>query len=95
MQGHAAANQVPVVASNRVGTETGERCSLTFYGSSFIAGPTGEMLTVAGRDDTAVLTAAFDLAAMRVERASWGLFRDRRPDLYRALLTLDGAIAGP
>lgn len=91
MQGHAAANMVPVVASNRIGVETGDSGAITFYGSSFIAGPAGEIVARAGRDDQAVLTATFDLDRMRTARAAWGLFRDRRPDLYRALLTLDGA----
>lgn len=90
MQGHAAANMVPVVASNRVGTETGETCALTFYGSSFIAGPTGELLTQAGREDRAVLTATFDLNALDRQRSAWGLFRDRRPDLYGPLCSFDG-----
>jgi N-carbamoylputrescine amidase len=90
MQGHAAANLMPVVASNRIGTEIGETCSLSFYGSSFIAGPTGEILQQAGREEEAVLTASFDLDALRRQRAAWGLFRDRRPELYGVLQRLDG-----
>lgn len=90
MQGHAAANLMPVVASNRIGTELGESCSLTFYGSSFIAGPTGEILEQAGREEEAVLTASFDLDELRRQRAAWGLFRDRRPELYGPLQRLDG-----
>jgi N-carbamoylputrescine amidase len=90
MQGHAAANLVPVVAANRIGREQGESCAVTFYGSSFIAGPTGELLVQAGRDEETVVLAAVDLAAIRARRVAWGLFRDRRPDLYRSLLTLDG-----
>lgn len=90
MQGHAGANLVPVVASNRIGREQGESCALTFYGSSFIAGPHGEKLAEAGREEEAVLTASFDLDAIRAMRTSWGLFRDRRPEVYGALLTLDG-----
>ena len=80
MQGHAAANLIPVVASNRIGTEE-SASKLTFYGSSFIADASG---------DQEVLTATFDLDALRSSRASWGLFRDRRTDLYRRLLSLDG-----
>jgi N-carbamoylputrescine amidase len=89
MQGHAAANVIPVVASNRIGTEE-SASNLTFYGSSFIADETGEKVAEAPMDEQAVLTATFDLDALRVSRASWGLFRDRRTDLYRRLLTLDG-----
>jgi N-carbamoylputrescine amidase len=90
MRGHAAANIVPVIASNRIGTETEGATSLTFYGSSFIASPTGELLTEASRTDPSVLTETFDLDAVRDLRLSWGVFRDRRPDLYGALSTLDG-----
>ena len=90
MQGHAAANVMPVVASNRIGEEAGSSCTTTFYGSSFIAGPTGELVARAGRDDEAVVTASFDLDRIRAMRAAWGIFRDRRPDLYGALLSLDG-----
>jgi N-carbamoylputrescine amidase len=89
MQGHAAANLIPVVASNRIGTEE-STSNLTFYGSSFITDATGEKIAEASTDQQAVLTATFDLDALRMSRASWGLFRDRRTDLYRALLTLDG-----
>jgi N-carbamoylputrescine amidase len=90
MQGHAGANLLPLVASNRVGHETGQSCAITFYGSSFIAGPHGEIVAQAGDSENAVLTARFDLGAMAIQRASWGIFRDRRPDLYGPLLTLDG-----
>jgi N-carbamoylputrescine amidase len=91
MQGHAGANVTPLVASNRIGTEAGVNgTSLTFYGSSFIAGPTGEKIAEAGRGEEAVLTATFDLDEIAHMRASWGVFRDRRPDLYSPLLTLDG-----
>jgi N-carbamoylputrescine amidase len=90
MQGHAAANVMPLVASNRIGEEAGEKYTMTFYGSSFIASPTGEMLAVADRASEAVLTASFDLQEVRRYRQSWGLFRDRRPDLYYPILSLDG-----
>ncbi|WP_342242153.1 N-carbamoylputrescine amidase [Inquilinus sp. OTU3971] len=90
MQGHAGANLIPLVASNRIGTEQGERFSQSFYGSSFIAGPTGELVAQAGRTEEEVLVARFDLDAIRAQRASWGLFRDRRPELYGAILTYDG-----
>jgi N-carbamoylputrescine amidase len=90
MQGHAAANVMPVVASNRVGTEKGEKYTMTFYGSSFIASPTGEKLAEADRGSESVLTASFDLDEVRRYRQAWGVFRDRRPDLYYPLLSLDG-----
>ena len=91
MQGHAAANIMPLVASNRIGTETGEKYRMTFYGSSFIAGPTGEKVVEADRSSETVLTASFDLDAVRRYRQAWGIFRDRRPDLYHPLLSLDGS----
>ncbi len=91
MQGHAAANMMPLVASNRIGREQGDNAAITFYGASFIAGPTGDKVAEADGESRAVLTASFDLDAIRAQRASWGLFRDRRPDLYGLLLTADGA----
>jgi N-carbamoylputrescine amidase len=90
MQGHAAANVMPVVASNRVGTEQGEKYTMTFYGSSFIASHTGEIVAQADRSSESVLTAAFDLDAVRRYRQAWGLFRDRRPELYHPIMSLDG-----
>lgn len=90
MQGHAGANLIPLVASNRIGREEGESCGITFYGSSFIAGPQGEIVAQADRVSETVLTARFDLDQIAAQRASWGVFRDRRPDLYGPLLTLDG-----
>lgn len=93
MQGHAAANLTPVIAANRIGREVGhggER-EITFYGSSFIADATGAKVAEAGRDEETVISATFDLDAVRQLRHSWGLFRDRRPDLYGPLLTLDGS----
>jgi N-carbamoylputrescine amidase len=87
IQGHAAANVMPVVTANRIGTEHGESCSITFYGSSFVAGPTGDIVVQAERDQEAIITARFDLDVIRVNRAEWGVFRDRRPDLYGPLLT--------
>lgn len=89
MQGHAACNMVPVVAANRIGRENGRSCSLDFYGRSFIAGPRGEIVAAADGAE-AVLTATFDFQALRRQRAGWGLFRDRRPELYTVMMTLDG-----
>jgi N-carbamoylputrescine amidase len=91
MQGHAAANMIPVIASNRIGAEKSDNGTLTFYGSSFIADATGEKLAEASRDEQAVLTASFDLDELRTQRASSGLFRDRRTDLYASLMSVDGA----
>jgi N-carbamoylputrescine amidase len=90
MQGHAGANMMPLLASNRIGHEAAENCELTFYGSSFIADGTGAKVAEANETDAGVITASFDLAALRAARASWGLFRDRRIDLYGGLLSLDG-----
>jgi N-carbamoylputrescine amidase len=89
MDGHAVCNTVPLAAANRVGTE-GE---LTFYGSSFIVDHRGRALAEADRTSTTTLVAELDLAAARADRAGWGLFRDRRPDLYGPLLTNDGQTA--
>ena len=90
MQGHAAANLMPVVASNRVGVETGASADITFYGTSFIADETGAIVAGAGEEDGTVITARFDFDALRARRVGWGVFRDRRPDLYVALSTFDG-----
>jgi N-carbamoylputrescine amidase len=91
MQGHAAANLTPLIASNRIGTEPGaNNTEMTFYGSSFIADHTGAKVQEADRSEQTVLVQTFDMDAIAHIRASWGVFRDRRPDLYGALLTLDG-----
>ena len=90
MQGHAAANVMPLVASNRIGTEQGEQNTMTFYGCSFIASHTGEKVAEADRVGETVLTATFDLEAVRRYRRAWGIFRDRRPELYYPILSLDG-----
>ncbi len=90
MQGHSAANIIPVIAANRVGTEAvtpdennNNQCSaLNFYGSSFITDETGNIIESADRESECVLTAEFDLDAIHDMRFSWGLFRDRRPELY-------------
>lgn len=90
MQGHAAANVVPVIAANRIGEEKvspakdndHQSSALIFYGSSFITDETGEVLEDAGRTDEKVILHAFDLDAVEEMRFSWGLFRDRRPEMY-------------
>jgi N-carbamoylputrescine amidase len=90
MQGHAGANVMPVLAANRVGTEQGERWTVTYYGSSFITDHTGAMLQMANRTEEAVLTTQFDFESIRRYRESWGVFRDRRPDLYGPIMSLAG-----
>ena len=90
MQGHSAANLVPVAAANRVGMERVEPCkenggqksSLLFYGSSFITDNCGAMQASMGREEEGFITAAFDLDQLMEDRPSWGLFRDRRPEMY-------------
>lgn len=94
MQGHAGCNLVPVVAANRIGLERvepseengGQASSLNFYGSSFIADNTGSLVAEAGRSEETVLTAEFDLDQCREDRLSWGVFRDRRPEMYGELV---------
>lgn len=91
MQGHAAANLMPLVASNRVGTEKGRNgTELTFYGSSFIANWQGQKVAESDRISEGFINSRFDLDEIAANRAAWGIFRDRRPDLYGTLTTLDG-----
>jgi N-carbamoylputrescine amidase len=77
---------VPVVAANRVGVEDGQ----SFYGSSFIADPRGDKVAELDRSQSGVVVHRFDLDAIARTRASWGFFRDRRPELYDVLGTADG-----
>jgi N-carbamoylputrescine amidase len=98
MQGHAAVNMTPVVAANRIGSETGlgsdvpehKALTNTFYGSSFITDHTGAKVAEANRTDETILVHTFDLDAIALERHAFGFFRDRRPEMYRMLLTSDG-----
>jgi N-carbamoylputrescine amidase len=94
-QGQAAANLMPLVASNRYGLERSvqnpDGLYIRFYGSSFIADPTGAKLAEAGEEGDAVLTATFDLNQTAELRDNWFVFRDRRPDLYGPIVSLDGA----
>ena len=93
MQGHAVANVIPVIAANRVGMEDVVPCdengkqssSLVFYGSSFIADETGEIIAEASRDEEVVISAEFDLDEVFENRLGWGIFRDRRPHCYKVL----------
>jgi N-carbamoylputrescine amidase len=93
-QGHAAANVMPLMASNRIGVERSTQNPdgnwLRFYGSSFIADHLGAKVAEAPEDQEAVVTATFDLAEIRAYRENWGIYRDRRPDLYGPVRTLDG-----
>lgn len=92
MQGHAATNIIPVIASNRVGIESMEDSSITFYGSSFITNHVGEKIAEADRSSETVLTAEFNIDEIDTYRSSWGIFRDRRPEMYKAIMTCDGCI---
>lgn len=87
MQGHAAANIMPVIASNRIGHEVQKDSEMTFYGSSFIADETGGLVAEVDRETESVITAEFDLDAVAQKRREWGVFRDRRPEMYGTLLT--------
>ena len=91
MQGHAAANLMPVVAANRIGTETisqnGNDSTMQFYGGSFITDGRGEIIQEASKDKEQILSTTFDLDQLAIERQQWGVFRDRRPSMYGTLLT--------
>ena len=91
MQGHAAANLMPVIASNRIGTETisqnGQDSTMQFYGGSFITDGRGDIIQEASADKNEVISTTFDLDQLAIERRQWGVFRDRRPSMYGALLT--------
>jgi N-carbamoylputrescine amidase len=83
MQGHAAANSIPIIASNRIGVEKNKKFSMTFYGSSFIADECGQKIKECSRDQQEFIIHEFDLDAVELYRSSWGFFRDRRTDLYK------------
>lgn len=93
MQGHSACNIVPVVAANRIGEEKvtpseangHQESSLVFYGSSFVTDATGEIVTHASRDKEEIVYGESDLDADADLRVSWGLFRDRRPEIYKSI----------
>lgn len=86
MQGHAAANTLPVIASNRIGTEVNDKFSMTFYGSSFITDGTGVKVKECSRDKEEYIVYELDLDSLQEHRSSWGFFRDRRTDLYKDIL---------
>ena len=79
----------PQIAADRVGREIGRESEITFYGGSFISDATGALIAHADQEET-ILYADFDLQALAAQRLEWGLFRDRRPELYTPILTLDG-----
>ena len=90
MRGHAAANIMPVIASNRIGKESSNDLSMEFYGSSFISNHLGELVSEADRESEKIITHTFDLDLIKQYRRDWGVYRDRRTDLYNEILTLDG-----
>jgi len=92
MLGHAAANMIPVLAANRVGVEVDEDSQITFYGSSFIAGPQGNKIAEANRTEEGILLAEFDLDQLERQRVEWGIIRDRRPDLYKIISSSDSEL---
>lgn len=94
MQGHSAANIIPVAAANRYGTEEvtpcdengGQKSALKFYGTSFLTDETGDVISKAGNDGEEILTAEYDFEMLRSKRLEWGVFRDRRPEMYGELV---------
>lgn len=85
MQGHSGANMVPVIASNRIGKESGKTCDISFYGSSFITDNFGAKAQEMDKTSQGVIVQEFDLDKLAKQRASWGLFRDRRPEHYKRI----------
>ena len=92
MQGHAAANIMPVVASNRIGSESVKGQVNGFYGKSFICDRSGKIIKEASKDKEEIILADIDTEEDHLFRRNWGLFRDRRTDLYKEILTLEGKI---
>ena len=91
MKGHAAANIMPVLAANRVGVEAMGKSSMKFYGSSFIADQHGDFVTEMNREEEGIRFAEFDLSEIAKERFGWGVYRDRRTDLYEDFLKHDAS----
>ncbi len=91
MIGHSASNQIPVIASNRIGTEKGIDIENYFYGRSFVTNHVGDKIAEGSRDKEEVLIGKINLSEAETLRDVWGVFRDRRPDLYKGLLNLDGS----
>ena len=91
MIGHSASNQIPVIASNRIGTEKGIDIENYFYGRSFVTNHVGDKIAEGSRDKEEVLIGKINLSDAETFRNVWGVFRDRRPELYKGLLNLDGS----
>ena len=91
MIGHSASNQIPVIASNRIGTEKGIDIENYFYGRSFVTNHVGDKIAEGSRDKEEVLIGKINLTEAETLRNVWGVFRDRRPELYKGLLNLDGS----
>ena len=91
MIGHSASNQIPVIASNRIGTEKGIDIENYFYGRSFVTNHVGDKIAEGSRDKEEVLIGKINLSEAETLRNVWGVFRDRRPELYKGLLNLDGS----
>jgi len=91
MIGHSASNQIPVIASNRIGTEKGIDIENYFYGRSFVTNHVGDKIAEGSRDKEEVLIGKLNLSEAETLRNVWGVFRDRRPELYKGLLNLDGS----
>lgn len=91
-QGHAGANLMPLIASNRIGREEQDGYDITFYGSSFIADQFGAKVEEMDETSEGVLVHSFDLDQLEHIRSAWGVFRDRRPNLYGSIKTLDGSL---
>ena len=91
MIGHSASNQIPVIASNRIGTEKGIDIENYFYGRSFVTNHVGDKIAEGSRDKEEVLIGKINLSEAETLRNVWGVFRDRRPELYKSLLNLDGS----
>ena len=86
MQGHAAANMTPIIASNRIGKEIADKTEMNFYGHSFISDETGEIKCECNDESEGTILHSFNIDEIRISRANWGLFRDRRPELYDKII---------
>ena len=85
MIGHAAANQIPIVASNRVGIENEKDITIKFYGNSLIIDHVGDVVSQMNEEEEGLKSHDFNIEEIRNYRQSWGNFRDRRPDLYKKI----------
>ncbi len=91
MQGHAAANIMPLVASNRIGTEKDDESQMTFYGSSFIADESGKIIKQMDKENEGTIVCEFDLDKVQDKRRCWGVYRDRRPEMYEPIMKMDAS----